>query len=170
MLTFDALNALLVAAAMFCAWHAPEGQRRQLGCFSVLFTLGWASFVASWSDYGPAALLWRTRLAIRSEDIWCMTDALLGSVVIAIAWDRWWAWALWATFLTQVGMHTMYRPFHAWDYPAYPLALGYVFNAQIAVFFMVGGKGAADRISRGHARLGLSFRTLSSCAGGQLRP
>lgn len=125
---------------------------------SVLMTAGWAFYVAAWTSADPGASLQAIGLPLTNKDLWSISDAMFGVAAMAFAWSVWWGWAFWLIALVQVAAHIGYK-FTGHDFAAYAAVLDNLLRAQIALFFIIGGRGVADRVLRACRRLRDAGRT-----------
>lgn len=158
--SFALLNGGMCAVAIVFAAHAPD-HRSAAVTLAALMTLGWAFYVSAWTDASPAMALAALGLPVTNKDMWSVMDALFGFAAIALAFMTWWGWALWATALTATAMHLSYR-YGAGDFDAYSHVLDKILLAQMAIFYVIGGRGVADRI----ARVGTRCRRILPMGGG----
>ena len=131
-------GALCLLAIVFAA-HARDNRGGAIG-LAVIMTLGWALYVAAWTPADPGAAI-----GVANKDLWAIMDALFGAAAIGLAWSVWWGWAFWLAALTATAAHLSYK-FGASDFEAYSTLLDNILRAQIALFILIGGRGAADRL------------------------
>jgi hypothetical protein len=148
---FALLHGGLCLCAVFFAAHARDNRSGAIGLACVM-TAGWALYVSAWTPANPGAAL-----GIANKDLWAISDALFGAAAIGLAWAVWWGWAFWMAALTATGAHLAYK-FWGHDFEAYSTLLDNLLRAQIALFFMIGGRGVADRVLRGCRRLRDAWR------------
>lgn len=134
------LVCLLSIAAASCARH-DRACAVKVAC---ILSVNWLLFSMPWI-YAPASYAFLIGSPARQEDGWALFD-LVSLVLAAWACRRvWWAPVIWATYLNLLAMHAV----------AYALSIEYVDYApvldaglavQLAVIFMAGGPGCADRL------------------------
>jgi hypothetical protein len=138
--------AVLLVCAIIFASFAPKDDRREAQLLALLLLVNWVSFVATYTPYSPARAL-----GMRPQDWWAMMDGLCG-VVAMLAFQRWWGWALWAISILQEILHAGHD-FGWYDQFTYTDYLDSVLRAQIALFFLIGGRGVGDFLYRGVDRI-----------------
>lgn len=152
---FALFHGFLCLCAIFFAAHVRENRSGAMA-LACLMTAGWVLYVSAWSPANPGAALKALGVPIVNKDLWAMSDALFGAAAIGLAWFTWWGWAFWMAALTATGAHLAYK-FGADDFEAYSTLLDNILRAQIALFFLIGGRGVADRL--------LSLRVLRRLRG-----
>jgi hypothetical protein len=151
---------VLAAAGAFCAWCSGDRGGPSLRSFAVPFFAAWVLFASSWTQWSAASLLVQAGYPARSIDLWAVTDAVLGMLlvfagVVAVGEGRGVGLlgALWASYAVQGCLHVAYDPAGWIGWPAYEAGLNGLFLAQVALLLMIGGRGAANRILGGCRRL-----------------
>lgn len=138
---------LLCVAALVVAAHSREDRAfAKMAGWTVL--VNWALFVMPWV-YNPLSLAHLAKIAglpVRHEDMWALTD--LASIFIVGYAGRhvWWAPIIWSLHMSMLAMLSV-----AWanslEYIQYSAVLDVCLIVQLAVLFLVGGEGCADRLS-----------------------
>jgi len=138
---------LLCVAALVVAAHSREDHAfAKVAGWTVLGN--WALFVMPWV-YNPlsiAHLLKIAGLPVVHEDAWALTD--LASIFIIGYAGRyvWWSPIIWSLHMSMLAMLSV-----AWanslEYIQYSAVLDACLIVQLAVLFLVGGEGCADRLS-----------------------
>lgn len=138
-------NGALCLVAIFFAAHVKEGRVEAI-CLAALLFSNFVFCALGYTDHAPKYALHRLGLDISTKELWAIADAIFGSLTM-IAFRFWWAWALWAGAITQVLLHAA-RISLGLDEFIYSDALQVVLLGQIAVFFLIGGRGVRDWINR----------------------
>ncbi len=116
-----------------------------------IITLNWLLFAMPWI-YAPASYAFLVGAPARQEDGWALFDLLSMMAVINVCWRVWWAPVIWSIYLVMLSMHAV-----AWanglEYLDYAAVLDAGVAVQLAVIFMVGGPGCADRLLAGWSRI-----------------
>lgn len=156
-------NGTLCAAALGVAAFVNPGRKAAVTLAALLC----ANFMfcnLAYTTYAPKYLFLSWGLPVSSKDLWLIADTLYGASAVLVGFYRKWAWVLWLTSVTQVGLHAGYQ-LDLFNEYAYTDRLQNVLHAQIAVFFVIGGPGAVDylrgrlvRFSRRRGLLGLLSR------------
>jgi hypothetical protein len=162
--------AFFGVACALAIWVA-SCAREERDC--VLFTAGvlavnWLLFASYWiyAPASPAFLLYAMGVQVRHEDTWALVD--LASLV-AVGWrcrNVWWSPILWSVYLVTLTMHVIARA-NDLMYLDYDEVLDAALIIQLAVIFMLGGGGCADRLSdcwRGVRGMGRSAGGSASAA------
>lgn len=132
-------SALLVCIVLLCGFARRGGLR----ALAIGFALNWLLFVTSWTpDWSVATFAHHAGWYVESPSLWALADACMGMACIALAFGRWWGWALWSTYTLQCVMHVAYQA--GWSWGQYKLGLDTVFLIQVSIFVLAGGKGAFD--------------------------
>lgn len=137
----------LVASAYVCAMASPVRDRRAASSVMTVLLLTWGLYLLAWSDYPPAALFWAFGFPLQSEHLWALTDTVAATFVLAAAWQRWWGWVIFGALTFQQGFHASYDV-GAISFQQLSRALDATFLIQLACFFVIGGSGVVDRLSR----------------------
>lgn len=140
-------GALCVAAVLVGALSTND--RRCLFTAALVILGDWLLF-SMWWIYAPASLPYVAEgvgLYIRHIDAWAMIDTCALVCLIGCCWRVWWGPLLWAPTLVNL---VMYAVAYANDleYIAYQSVLDASLSVQLAVVFLIGGPGCADRVSR----------------------
>lgn len=142
------VNGLLLLGAVFFAAFAPKDQRGDAVAASLVLLFVWILYVASWTSWSPAAFLRSlTGMSVKSPDVWMYTDALAGGAVVLVAFQRWWGWALWASFVGMFVTHVA-KSVGLLGFGPYSDILDGLFLAQVALLYLIGGRGVGDRLHR----------------------
>ncbi len=150
--SFALFHGFLCLCAVFFAAHARVNRGGAIS-LAVIMTIGWAFYVSAWTPANPGAALKAAGVGITNKDLWAINDALFGAAAIGLAWSVWWGWAFWMAALTATAAHLAYK-FGGQDFETYSTLLDNILRAQIALFFLIGGRGVADRLLhfRGRSR------------------
>ncbi len=144
------LNGFLLAAAMFFAANAKQGSRE-----ASLAALGLACnflFCAlAFTDYSPKIALQGMGIAMSNKETWMLADTVLGASCMLLAWRYWWGFTLCFAAMAQVLIHGA-RISGTMPEAAYTQTLDAVLHAQMAVFFLIGGRGVGDLLHSTLAR------------------
>lgn len=151
----------LVLAACICAGYSQPRDRAPAMSVMNGICIVWALFLLSFTHYPPAALFWAVGIPLTGEHLWALIDATLATVVLAAAWHRWWGWVIFAMLTLQQCFHAAYD-LGAISFPQLSTALDLSFLVQLACFFVIGGPGVANRVSRLAAVRGRVLRPLGS--------
>lgn len=138
-------NAALLALALIFAWHAPRDQRHQAVLCWGAVAIDWLVYVMSWSPWALHFALKAIGINIPSEEIWPIVDAVAAIAVITMAYERPWAWMLWACLIVQICKSAAHQVFGG-AFDPYTRFLDLLFWAQIACFLMIGGRGVWNRV------------------------
>lgn len=151
--TFAALHVLAIAVAA-CSRHDRPCAVKVAG----ILAINWLLFSLPWI-YAPASYAFLVGIPARQEDGWALFDLLSMMSVIVVCWRVWWAPVIWSIYLVMLSMHAV-----AWanglEYIDYAAVLDAGVAVQLAVIFMVGGPGCADRLLAGWGR----FRSVGLLA------
>lgn len=161
-------NAGLLATALVFAWHAPLDQRRQAVLCWGIIALDWLNYVLSWTPFALHFALKAIGINILSEEIWPIVDAVAAIAVVAVAYDKLWAWMLWVCLVIQVTKSAAHQVFGG-AFDPYTRFLDLFFWAQIACFLMIGGRGVRNRIADLAARVELSSRPVPARSSREAR-
>lgn len=148
------LYGALCAGAIVSACFYEDGRRPSAIAGAAMLTVNWLQFVLSYTPYTP----WQD---FAPQDGWAMIDALCGVLILAIAFDRIWGWALWLCALIQIMVHGGYK-IGLYDDVFYTDRLDNMLLVQLAIFYFIGGRGVTNRMHRCIDRLGLSRRAGAS--------
>lgn len=138
-----AINGALCVAAIWFAALVRHGRREAI----ILAVALCANFVfcnLAYTEYAPKYAFQAIGLDVNSKDLWFCADALFG-VSCLIAYDRWWGWALWLCSGLQLTAHMAYGA-SMFGGVTYTDILADVLLAQIAIFFVMGGRGAQSLV------------------------
>lgn len=145
------LNGALCAVAYWAAAYVHPG-RDEARTLALLLAINFLFCALAWTPYAPKHLLAPLGIVISSKDTWMLADALFGSAAVALMFWRWWGWALWSLAFVQVGLHVA-RQRNLIEPDLYSGGLDIVLHAQLAVFFVIGGRGLVGCLSDFAARL-----------------
>lgn len=138
--------ALVIAACVCAACAQPRDRQPAVSVMNGL-SIVWALYLLSFTPYPPAALFWGIGIPLTGEHLWALIDAVLATTVLAAAWHRWWGWVVFAMLTLQQCFHAAYDV--NWiSFPQLSTALDLSFLVQLACFFVIGGSGVVDRLSR----------------------
>lgn len=163
--------AFFGVACVLAMWVA-SCAREERDC--ILFTAGalavnWLLFASFWiyAPLSPAFLLYDVGIQVKHEDMWAITD--LASLV-AVGWrcrNVWWSPILWSVYLVTLTMHVI-----AWAndlmYLDYDEVLDAALIIQLAVIFMLGGGGCADRLLGAWSNVRIRLLDVASKGGTRL--
>ena len=126
----------LCAAACGFAACAPHGQR--LGAFfvSLAFNANWWLCAWTYSASPP-----QTYLGMSAVDLWCLFDLAVGVTALVAGVRHWWGWALWFIAIAQECFHTGH---FLLENQTYTFWLDKLLLAQVAVFFLIGGRSVSN--------------------------
>jgi len=138
---------LLCVAALVAAAHSRED--RAFAKVAGWTMLGnWMLFVMPWV-YNPLSLAHLVNMAglpVSHEDMWALTDLTSIFIVGYAGRHVWWAPIIWSLHMSMLAMLSV-----AWanslEYIQYSAVLDVCLIVQLAVLFLVGGEGCADRLS-----------------------
>jgi len=138
---------LLCAVALVVAAHAYEERRFAKLCAAVI-TANWLLFAMPWiyNPLSPAHILKVWGLPATHEDMWALADLLSLIVVVWAGRAVWWSPMIWTVYLATLSMHAL-AWLNGFQYVEYETVLDACLVVQIAVLFVVGGDGIADRLS-----------------------
>lgn len=128
----------LILAAMLCAWLAPKDERLAATQVCLFLAANWLLCETTYFDNPPQKVL-----HVSAVTLWCVFDVCVGFAALAIS-GRWWAWAIWAASVCQVGFHIVHG---ALPDSIYTYCLDWLLHAQLACFYFLGGRGVGNRIS-----------------------
>lgn len=129
-------GALCLGAALF-ALFAVRGRQEAFWC---ALSLG-ANFLFCALVFTPLSPAKAMGLSIK--ETWMLADTVLGAMCVTLAYRYWWGYAMCALAMAQVALHGAMIE-HVIDGNVYSENLDYVLHAQIAVFFLIGGRGIGD--------------------------
>lgn len=141
--TFGILCALSIAVAA-CA-------RRDRSCATKvagIIAANWLACSMPWidRDLSYSAIVHAWGLPGKQTDGFALFDLLAMAAAIQVCWRVWWAPVIWSVYLIDLTMHAL-----AWSaglqHVDYASVLDAGLAVQLAVIFMVGGPGCADRLS-----------------------
>lgn len=155
------INGLLVSASLFFALHAPACERGAAFRVSLVMATVWLVYAMPWihEPYSVAGILYRHGYhEIQYTDISVAEDAIGSMLVLVFARQHRWAWGIWACFMLMLCAHVanegarLLLPTAA-DGSGYTRVLDAAFLAQLAILFMLGGRGVCIRCSDFVARM-----------------
>jgi len=137
---------LLCAVALLVAAFARDDRRCVFIVASVV-AVNWLLFAMPWI-YNTASLAHLLRLSgvpALHEDMWSVAD--LASIIILALWARhlWWSQIIAGCYMVTLSMLTVAAEMQL-DYDQYAMVLDAALVVQLAVIFMLGGGGFADRL------------------------
>jgi len=139
LVTFGALCTIAFLVAM-CA----KDDRACLTKAAGAILLGWLLFSMPWI-YAPASYAFLIGAPARQEDGWALFD-LAGLIVVTLCcWRVWWGPLLWSPYLITLSMYAVAYANHL-EYEDYETVLDASLSVQLAVIFLIGGPGCADRL------------------------
>jgi hypothetical protein len=147
-------GVLAVGGAFFAA-HAPSGERGAALGVSLILLAVWAVYVMPWvwEPASIAGVLYRLGVtSITHMHVAIAVDALASMAVLTIGAMHKWAWGIWGCFIFMLCDHATADIFGVPYYP-YSRALDAAFLAQLAILYMLGGRGVFDNLSRGFDRV-----------------
>lgn len=133
----------LCLAAVVFAVHAPVGQRLAAFALAAGIALNWCFVEWTYSASSPQAWLRAQGIPTSSVDLWTIADLCVGVLAIFTGRLRWWGWAVYMLCMTQVFAHSFRAQMSDENYTFW---LDKMLLAQVAVFFLLGGKGVSDRL------------------------
>ncbi len=141
-----AISAVACVTAIAVAYHAREDRDLTI-MVALIIAVNWLLFAMPWI-YAPASIAFIAYdfgLPARQEDGWATVDMISLMIVAWRARDAWWSPLIWSIYLVMLAMHAI-----AWANGLQYVEYKYVLNAaliiQLAVIFMLGGGGCADRL------------------------
>lgn len=144
--TFAVLLVLAIVVASCSRYDRPC-----LVKVAYILAANWLAFSMPWI-YAPASYAFLLGAPARQEDGWALFDLLSMVGVITVCWRVWWAPVIWSIYLIMLTMHVV-----AWanglEYVEYAAVLDTGVAVQLAVVFMVGGPGCADRLLASWSRV-----------------
>ncbi|MEH3121159.1 MAG: hypothetical protein PGN16_04130 [Sphingomonas phyllosphaerae] len=135
------LVCLLSIAVASCARH-DRACAVKVAC---ILSVNWLLFNMPWF-YPPASYAYLVGYPARQEDGWALFDLVSLMFAVWACLRVWWAPVIWATYLNMLAMHAVAYTFSL-QYVDYAAVLDAGLAVQLAVIFMVGGPGCADRLS-----------------------
>jgi len=133
---------LCLAAVMFSI-HAPVGQRLAAFVLAAGIALNWCFVEWTYSASSPQAWLRAQGIPTSAVDLWTIADLSVGVLAIFTGRLRWWGWVVYMLCMTQVFAHSFRGQLSDENYTFW---LDKMLLAQVAVFFLLGGKGVSDRM------------------------
>lgn len=149
------LTGLGCVGTVICAAHSPHEGRWEAVSLACLLLINFILYQLAYTDWSPKWALEHWGVNTTSVQLWMLADAIGGCAAIAIAHRFWWGWALWAIAILQICFHAGMdlNLFPAAFYTDVLLNLALLF--QLAIFFVIGGRGLGDVLLRGVNRLRL---------------
>lgn len=134
--------------AIAVAWLS-QADRRCLATSASVIGGNWLLFSMPWI-YAPASFAFVAHgFGIKASQLtgWSIIELCTLICLIGCCWRVWWGPLLWAPTLVNL---VMYAVAYANDleYIAYQSVLDASLSVQLAVVFLIGGPGCADRVSR----------------------
>lgn len=129
-------GALCLGAALFASF-AKGGRREAFWCASAL-GINFLFCALVFTPLSPAIVFGST-----IKETWMAADTMLGAACVLMAYRYWWGYAMCALAIIQVGLHGAMIE-HVIDGSTYSENLDIVLHAQVAVFFLIGGRGIGD--------------------------
>lgn len=133
---------LCLGAVVFAA-HAPVGQRLAAFVLAAGIVLNWCFVEWTYSASSPQAWLRAQGIPTSAVDLWTVADLYVGVLALVTGRLRWWGWAVYMLCMTQIGAHSYRSQLSDENYTFW---LDKMLLAQVAVFFLLGGKGVSDRM------------------------
>lgn len=143
LVTFGILCLLSIAVAG-CARH----DRACAVKVASIIAANWLACSMPWidRDLSYSAIMHAWGLPAKQTDGFALFDMLALMGATRVCWRAWWAPVIWSIYLIGLTMHAL-----AWSaglqYVDYAAVLDAGLAVQLAVIFMVGGPGCADRVS-----------------------
>jgi hypothetical protein len=141
-----AISGMACVIAIAVACYAREDRDLTI-LVALAVAANWLLFAMPWI-YAPASLAFIAYdfgIPARQEDGWAVIDLLSLMIVAWRGRDAWWSPIIWSSYLVTLAMHAI-----AWANGLQYVEYKYVLNAaliiQLAVIFMLGGGGCADRL------------------------
>ena len=125
-------GAMCIGAALFASF-AKEGRRESFQC---AVALGINFLLCAMVLVSPIPLL-------SIKETWMIADTALGAFCVLAGYRYWWGYAMCALAMAQILLHAAMME-HAIDGQRYSGTLDVVLHAQMAVFFIIGGRGVSD--------------------------
>lgn len=133
----------LCLAAVVFAVHAPVGQRLAAFVLAAGIVLDWCFVEWTYSASSPQAWLRAQGIPTSAVDLWTIADLSVGVLAIFTGRLRWWGWSIYMLCMAQVFTHSFRTQLSDENYTFW---LDKMLLAQVAVFFLLGGKGVSDRL------------------------
>ena len=137
---------LLCAAALVVAAYAREDRRCVMTVAGIVAT-NWVLFAMPWiyNPASPAHLMKVIGFPALHQDMWSIAD--LASIILLAVCARhlWWSHIIAAAYLITLGMLAV-ATHKQLDYDQYAMVMDAALVVQLAVIFMLGGGGFADRL------------------------
>jgi len=143
LVTFGILCLLSIAVAA-CARHDRACAVKVAG----IIALNWLACNMPWInvDWSYSAIVHAWGLPGKQTDGMALFDLVALVTAVRVCWRVWWAPVIWSVYLIDLTMHAV-----AWSaglqYVDYASVLDAGLAVQLAVIFMAGGPGCADRLS-----------------------
>lgn len=138
----------LCVAAVLVAACAPVPARRRAVAAALVLLANWLFCEWTYAANAPQNLLyWRTGLYVEAFRWWAAADLVTALLGFLLGRDHWWGVALLLIGMFQMVPHHA-REIEAISKPLYLFTLDKLLLAQIALFFMIGGRGVGDGIVR----------------------
>lgn len=154
------INGALCAAALGVAAFVRSGKREAVTLAGCLLA-NYLFCALAYTPWAPKLALEATGLDVTSKDLWMLADTAFGVAAILAGFWHWWGTALWACACFQILIHVIYQADLIDEY-AYSDRLQNVLHAQLAVFFVIGGPRAWDRLLSCLDRFRVSRRQATS--------
>lgn len=112
-----------------------------------VLAVNWLLFSMPWihAPLAPAFLAYEYGFTFSNKDMWAVADVIALIAVMTKCRHAWWSPLLWVPYLITLTMHAI-----AWcnglEYIEYRAVLDASLVMQLAVIFMLGGGGCADRV------------------------
>lgn len=126
----------LCAAACGFAACAPRGQR--FGALTVAASLNANWWICAWSYSSSSP---QAALGITAIDLWCLLDLAVGVTALVAGVRHWWGWALW---FIAIGQECFHMGHFLLENQMYTFWLDKLLLAQVAVFFLIGGRSVSN--------------------------
>lgn len=136
------LNGFLILGAMWFASYAKAGRKEAVLC-SIALAANFLLCALSFTDTSMKSALSVIGFSMTHKETWMLADTLLGAFCVTVAYRRLWAYALCAMCMGQIGVHAALME-HVIDGDAYSEILDIVLHAQVAVFYLLGGRGVGQ--------------------------
>lgn len=147
-------------AGIVLAAHSPE--RREATAVASLIAINWALFILAYTEWSPKLALDHIGVHTTSVHLWMLADMVCGCAAIMVSFHAGWARAIWLVAMAQLFFHTAMDA-GAVDPVFYTdVLLNFALLCQLAVFFVIGGPDAWDRLHRRFDRLRIFGRAASA--------
>ncbi|WP_420142795.1 hypothetical protein [Sphingomonas sp.] len=137
------VNGLVATGAVVASVFACSRDRVPATICATALLASWVLYVLAWTPWSPAMFLSAYVVDTDSIDLWSISDAGVGLLALAVARDRWWGALLYGLMLSSTLNDALY-----WlglvQWKAFSGTADIAFLAEESIFFVLGGRNAAD--------------------------